>query len=123
MVNQSSRKQYAAKFPKSKELFERAQDTFSRGVPHDGWNVSPFPIFMTKAKGPHVGDVDGYDYVDYYGGHGGKVLGHAHPAVVEAAKKQIENGIQYGSCCDLSLEWAELVKSLLSLQTQGQKLL
>jgi len=113
MPNQFSRERYAAKFPKSEALFERAKGTFPRGVPHDGWNVSPFPIFMTRAKGSHVWDVDGYDYIDYYGGHGGKVLGHAHPAVVEAAKKQIENGIQYGSCCDLSLEWAELVKRLV----------
>ncbi|GAI21339.1 unnamed protein product, partial [marine sediment metagenome] len=113
MVKQPSEQRYAAKFPKSKALFERAQGTFPRGVSHDGWYVSPFPIFMTKAKGSHVWDVDGYDYIDYYGGHGGKMLGHAHPAVVEAAKKQIENGIQYGSCCDLSLEWAELIKRLV----------
>ncbi|MFQ6077548.1 MAG: aspartate aminotransferase family protein [Thermodesulfobacteriota bacterium] len=113
MVNQPSKERYAAKFPKSKALFETAKGTFPRGVPHDGWNVLPFPIFMTKAKGSHVWDVDGYDHIDYYGGHGGKVLGHAHPAVVEAAKKQIENGMQYGSCCDLSLEWAELIKKLV----------
>ncbi|NIM97675.1 MAG: aminotransferase class III-fold pyridoxal phosphate-dependent enzyme [candidate division Zixibacteria bacterium] len=113
MVNESSRERYAARFSESKALFERAQDTFPRGVPHDGWNVSPFPLFMTRGKGSHVWDVDGYDYIDYYGGHGGKMLGHAHPAVVGAAKKQIENGVQYGSCCDLSLEWAERVKGLV----------
>jgi len=113
MVNQSSKERYTAKFPKSKALFERAKNTFPRGVPHDGWNASPFPLFMTKAKGSHLWDVDGYEYIDYHGGHGGKVLGHAHPAVVEAAKKQVENGIQYGSCCDLSLEWAELIKKLV----------
>jgi len=113
MANQSSKERYAAKFPKSKALFERAKGIFPRGVPHDGWNVYPFPLFMTKAKGSHVWDADGYDYVDYYGGHGGKVLGHANPAVVEAARKQIENGIQYGSCPDISLEWAELIKELV----------
>jgi glutamate-1-semialdehyde 2,1-aminomutase len=113
MVKESSRERYAARFRESKALFERAKDTFPRGVPHDAWDVSPFPIFMTKAKGSHLWDVDGYHYIDYYGGHGGKVLGHAHPAVVEAAKKQIEHGVQYGSCCDLSLEWAELVKKLV----------
>ena len=113
MVNQSSEQRYTAKFPKSKALFERAKSSFPRGVPHDGWYVMPFPIFVTKAKGSHVWDIDGYDYIDYYGGHGGKMLGHAHPAVVEAAKRQIEDGIQYGSCSDLSVEWAELIKSLI----------
>ena len=113
MVNESSRERYAARFPESKALFERAKDIFPRGIPHDAWDVSPFPIFMTKAKGSHLWDVDGYDYIDYYGGHGGKVLGHAHPAVVEAAKKQLENGVQYGSCPDISLEWAELIKELV----------
>lgn len=113
MDGQNSEQQYAARFPKSKALFERAKATIPRGVPHDGWHVSPFPIFMARAKGSHVWDVDGNEYVDYYGGHGGQMLGHAHSAVVEAAKKQIENGLQFGSCCELSLEWAELVKRLV----------
>ena len=113
MLNQPSIQQYAARFPKYKELFERAKGIIPRGVPHDRWDAKPFPLFMEKAKGSRVWDVDGYEYIDYYGGHGGKMLGHAHPAVVNAVKKQIENGIQYGAYSELSLEWAELIKKLI----------
>lgn len=41
------------------------------------------------------------------------MLGHAHPAVVEAVQKQIEIGIQYGAGCDLAVEWAELIQKLV----------
>ncbi len=111
MKNQSSKEQYIAKFPKSKALYEKAKDIIPRGVPHDSWIMSPFPIYIRNAKGSHVWDVDGYEYVDYYGGHGGLILGHAHPSLVEAVKKQIERGTHYAACAELVVEWAELIKS------------
>ena len=113
MAKLSTGQRYEAKFPKSKALFERAQKVQPRGVSHDQWYASPFPIYMTRAKGSHLWDVDGNEYIDYYGGHGGKMLGHAHPAVVEAVQKQIEIGIQYGAGCDLAVEWAELIQKLV----------
>jgi glutamate-1-semialdehyde 2,1-aminomutase len=113
MAKLSTGQRYEAKFPKSKALFERAQKVQPRGVSHDQWYASPFPIYMTRAKGSHLWDVDGNEYIDYYGGHGGKMLGHAHPAVVEAVQKQIEMGIQYGAGCDLAVEWAELIQKLV----------
>lgn len=113
MAKLSTGQRYEGKFPKSKALFERAQKVQPRGVSHDQWYASPFPIYMTQAKGSHLWDVDGNEYIDYYGGHGGKMLGHAHPAVVEAVQKQIEMGIQYGAGCDLAVEWAELIQKLV----------
>jgi glutamate-1-semialdehyde 2,1-aminomutase len=68
---------------------------------------------MSRAKGSHLWDIDGNEYVDYYGGHGGKMLGHAPPAVVEAVQAQIEKGTQYGAGCDLAVEWAELIQKLV----------
>lgn len=112
MENQNSEQRYAAKLTKSKALFEKAKNVMSRGVAHDIWYVLPFPIFLKKAKGSHVWDVDGYEYIDYYAGHGGDILGHAHPAIVEAVSRQIKDGTQFGTCCDLSIEWAELLTKL-----------
>jgi len=68
---------------------------------------------MTRAKGSHLWDVDGNEYIDYNGGHGGKMLGRAHPAVVEAVQKQIEMGTHSGAGCDLAVEWAELIQKLV----------
>ena len=113
MAIQSSEERYCARFPKSRELFERAKTLFSRGVTHDAWYVVPFPVYMTKAQGSHEWDVDGYEYVDYFGGHGALLLGHAHPSVVEAVNKQIQIGTQYGACHELQLEWAEWIKKLV----------
>ncbi len=113
MKNQSSTERYIAMFPKSKALHEKAAGTFSRGFPHDSWFSLPFPIYIASGKGSHEWDVDGYEYIDYFGGHGALILGHAHPSVVEAVSQQIKRGTQYGACNELAVEWAELIKKLI----------
>jgi glutamate-1-semialdehyde 2,1-aminomutase len=105
---------YEAHFPKSKALYERARQVMPRGVSHDQWHADPFPIYMSRAKGTRLWDVDGNEYVDYYGGHGGKMLGHAPAAVVAAVQDQIEKGTQYGAVCDRAVEWAELIQKLVT---------
>jgi glutamate-1-semialdehyde 2,1-aminomutase len=109
----TSVEQYEEKFRRSREMFEKAQGMVPRGVAHDAWDVSPFPLFLTRARGSHVWDVDGNEFIDYFGGHGGKMLGHAHPVVVRAAQEQLEKGVQFGTCCDLMLEWAGIIQKLV----------
>ena len=113
MPKRSTLQRYEAKFAKSKALFERARKVMPRGVSHDQWYADPFPIYMRRARGSHLWDIDGNEYVDYYGGHGGKMLGHAPAAVVAAVQHQIERGTQYGAVCDLAVEWAELIQKLV----------
>lgn len=105
--------EYEKKFAKSKALYERARRVQPRGVSHDQWHARPFPLYMTRAAGARVWDVDGNEYIDYYGGHGGKVLGHAHPAVVAAVQGQIARGTQLGAACDLAVDWAERIQALV----------
>ena len=104
---------YEERFPKSRALYERACKVMPRGVSHDQWHARPFPLYMSRADGSRVWDVDGNAYIDYYGGHGGKVLGHAHPAVVAAVQAQIQRGTQYGAACDLAVDWAERIQKLV----------
>ncbi|MCU0559220.1 MAG: aminotransferase class III-fold pyridoxal phosphate-dependent enzyme [Desulfobacterales bacterium] len=113
MLEVSARQRYEEKFAQSKALFERARNVMPRGVSHDQWYADPFPIYMQRAEGARLWDVDGNEYIDYYGGHGGKLLGHAPPAVVAAVNHQIQKGTQYGAACDLAVEWAELVQRLV----------
>ena len=68
MVRQSTEEKYAVQFPQSKALFAKAQNMIPRGVSHDQWYVMPFALFMTEGKGSHLWDVDGNEYIDYYGG-------------------------------------------------------
>ncbi len=113
MAKPTSVEQYEEKFPRSKEMFEKAAGMVPRGVAHDAWQVSPFPLFLTRARGSRIWDVDGNEFIDYFGGHGGKMLGHAHPVVVRAAQEQMEKGVQFGACCDLMLDWAGIIQKLV----------
>ncbi len=113
MAKLSTREQYEAKFAKSKEMFARSEGMVPRGVAHDAWHGSPFPLFMKQARGSHIWDVDGNEFIDYYGGHGGMMLGHAHPVVVRAAQEQMEKGVQFGTCCDLMLDWVGIIQRLV----------
>jgi glutamate-1-semialdehyde 2,1-aminomutase len=113
MVKQSSEALYAERFPKSRALFDHACGILPRGVTHDGWFMLPFPIYFNRAQGSHKWDVDGYEYVDYFGGHGALILGHAHPSLVEAINRQSLIGTHFGGCHELQLEWADLIKELV----------
>src|SRR5690348_2000524 len=103
---------YQARTRGSHRLFERAAKVLPSGITHDARYLDPYSIHVAKAKGPRKWDVDGNEYVDYFGGHGAMLLGHSHPAVVEAVKKQIELGTHYGSSHELEVRWAELVCEL-----------
>jgi len=113
MKQESSTERYIAKFPRSRELYERAKSDLPRGVTHDAWFASPFPVYISRAQGSRKWDEDGYEYVDYVGGHGALMLGHSHPSLIEAVNSQIQKGTHYGACHELQLQWAAWVKRLV----------
>ena len=67
------------------------------------------PLFIEKAKGSRIYDVDGNSYIDYVLSWGPMILGHAHPAVVKALKAAVSRGTSYGAPTALEIELAELV--------------
>ena len=77
---------YKARTQGSGALFERARKVLPSGITHDARYLDPYSIHVAKAKGPRKWDVDGNEYVDYFGGHGAMLLGHSHPAVIDAVK-------------------------------------
>lgn len=80
-------------------------------------SVGGEPFIVRDAKGPYLYDLDGNRYVDYINSWGPLVMGHAHPAVVEAIKKQAELGTSYGACCLAETDLAEiLVKQFPSIE-------
>ena len=76
-------------------------------------NVGATPPFIARAKGCHIYDVDGNDYIDYVGSWGPMLLGHAHDAVINAVAETAKNGLSFGAPCGLESELAKLVMSLV----------
>src|SRR5712692_1682055 len=106
-------REYADKTPGSARLYERARRLFPNGVTHVGRYLQPHPIYVSRTAGSHKWDVDGNDYVDYFGGHGALLLGHNHPAVMEAVREQLARGSHYGASHELEVEWAELIQEMV----------
>jgi len=94
---------------KSSELFEKAKKLMPGGVNSPVRAFQPYPFFTVSARGSHIVDVDGNEYVDYCMGYGPLILGHAHPSVVEAVKEQLGRGTLYGTPTGQEVELAELV--------------
>ena len=98
--------------PRSVAAFERAKHVIPGGVnsPARAFGaVGGTPLFIARAEGPYLYDLDGHRYLDFIGSWGPMILGHSHPAVVEAAIAAVRNGSSYGAPCELESELAELV--------------
>jgi glutamate-1-semialdehyde 2,1-aminomutase len=104
---------YRAATPGSAAEAERAARYFPSGITHDSRYLEPYGIYATRAKGPRKWDVDGNEYVDYFGGHGALLLGHCHPKVVQAVHEQIERGTHFGASHDTEIRWAEWIMRLI----------
>src|SRR5207237_4305117 len=71
------------------------------------------PFFVNRAKGAHVWDVDGNEYVDYVGTWGPAILGHAHPAIIKAVQAAAEAGTSFGIPNPLEVKMARLICTLV----------
>jgi len=97
---------------KSRAAFERAQRVLPGGVdsPVRAFGaVGGTPIFIHKAKGAILTDVDGNDYVDYLASWGPLILGHADDRVAAAIGKALSRGSSFGAPCELETHLAELI--------------
>ena len=97
---------------KSQSLFERAKKVIPGGVnsPVRAFRaVGGDPLFIAKAKGPHLWDADDNKFIDYVCSWGPMILGHAADSVVDAAKVAIENSSSFGAPTEAEIELAELV--------------
>jgi len=100
------------KTDKSQKLFEQAKKLMPGGVnsPVRAFkSVGATPVFIKKGEGSHIWDEDGNEYIDYVLSWGPLILGHSHPRVVEAIKKQAQLGTSFGACTELEVKMAEKV--------------
>jgi glutamate-1-semialdehyde 2,1-aminomutase len=113
LTNSKVESEYRARTSGSAKLYAEARNVIPAGLTHDSRTLLPYPIYAARAGGPLKWDVDGNEYVDYFGGHGALLLGHAHPAVVEAVQRQVTQGTHWGSSHELEVRWAQLVQRLV----------
>jgi glutamate-1-semialdehyde 2,1-aminomutase len=99
--------------PLSEKLFAEAREVFPSGITHDARYLSPYGIYVARADGSRKWDVDGNEYVDYFGGHGALILGHNHPRVLAAIQKALADGTHFGSSHERELRWGQLVQRLI----------
>ena len=72
-------------------------------------NVGGEPFFVSRAKGSHIWDVEGREYIDYVGTWGPAILGHAPDVVVEAVRETARNGLSFGIPNPLEVDMARLI--------------
>ncbi|HVF89023.1 MAG TPA: glutamate-1-semialdehyde 2,1-aminomutase [Blastocatellia bacterium] len=105
---------------RSDELFEKAQEVIPGGVnsPVRAFRaVGRAPLFIQSAAGSNIADVDGNTYTDYVGSWGPMILGHAHPAVIEAVRDAASRGTSYGAPTEVEIELArEIIAAVPSIE-------
>jgi glutamate-1-semialdehyde 2,1-aminomutase len=107
-------REYKRTHEESQKLHDRARKSFAAdGATHFVRILEPFRPYITHAKGSRKWDVDGNEYIDYIMGHGALILGHSHPAVVDAVQQQMAKGVHYGENHELEVVWAELIKGMM----------
>ncbi len=102
--------------PNSDALFDEAQKLIPGGVnsPVRAFRaVGRTPLFMARAAGSRLWDVDGNSYIDYVGSWGPMILGHAHPKVVKAVRKALQDGASFGAPTSLEVRMAELITRMI----------
>lgn len=97
---------------RSVAAFARAQQLMPGGVnsPARAFGaVGGTPVFFERAQGAYLYDIDGNRYIDYIGSWGPMILGHRHPAVIEALEKTLSQGTSFGAPTEAESELAELI--------------
>ncbi len=106
----------AAAVSTNAQLFERAQKSIPGGVnsPVRAFRaVGGTPRFITRAEGAYIWDAEGQRYIDYIGSWGPMILGHGHPAVLEAVLAAAKEGFSFGAPTEREIELAEAIIALV----------
>lgn len=110
-----------SKTSRNQQLFELSQQRIPGGVnsPVRAFrSVGGAPLFFRRGQGATVWDADDKTYLDYVGSWGPLIVGHAHPAVLEAVQAAAQNGLSFGAPTAAELEMAELLCQLVPSMKQ-----
>ena len=105
--------EYVARTKKSRAYFNKVKKVLPAGVESNVKFFEPYPFYVRRAKGAYIFDLDGNKIIDYALGYGPMILGHNHPAVIKAAKDQIDKGTLYGASHDLSIDYIKMIQKAM----------
>src|SRR5436190_2339627 len=97
----------------SRAMYDRALASLPGGNTRTTVFMKPYPIYAARGEGCRVWDVDGHEYIDCINNFTSLIRGHAHPALVEAAKRQLVLGTAFGLPTESEIDLAELLASRL----------
>jgi glutamate-1-semialdehyde 2,1-aminomutase len=103
-------------FTKSIEAFKKAQDLIPGGVnsPVRAFkSVKMNPVFISKAKGAYISDIDGNQYIDFVASWGPLIFGHAHDTILAAINEAAQKGTSYGAPTEYETEMAQLIVEMV----------
>src|SRR5215831_13196080 len=87
--------EFRRRTPRSHEIHERAKKSMPAGVASSFQAVPPYPLFISRAQGSSIWDLDGNQYTDFHMAFGSLLVGHAHPVLSEALSRQTGDGLLY----------------------------
>lgn len=109
--------EFRKRTPRSHEMHERGQMSLPLGVASSFQAVPPYPLFISRAQGSSIWDVDGNKYIDFHMAFGSLLVGHSHPLLTEALGKQLGDGLLYSLPCPDNVSVAEeLVRRFAPLE-------
>jgi glutamate-1-semialdehyde 2,1-aminomutase len=104
---------YRKKTKKSEKMWNEAKSIFVGGQSHNARFYEPYPFFVKRAVGKYVWDVDSNRYVDYWMGHTALILGHSPQVVSSELRKQVGNGLLFGTPNLYAFELGKLVSEIV----------
>jgi glutamate-1-semialdehyde 2,1-aminomutase len=109
--------EFQKRTPRSYEMHERAKASLPLGVASSFQAVPPYPLFISRAEGSAIWDLDGNKYTDFHMAFGSLLVGHAHPVLTAALSKQLGDGLLYSlPCADNVYVAEELVRRFAPLE-------
>ncbi|HJU57477.1 MAG TPA: aspartate aminotransferase family protein [Actinomycetota bacterium] len=102
--------------PGSESLHARAIKSLPNGVSSNFQANDPYPVYLHRGSGSKVWDVDANEYVDFHGGFGVNVVGHAHPAIVKAIRDVADQGIHFAVTTEATVALAEAICERFQLE-------
>ncbi len=99
---------------RSAQLHARASAVSPGGVQGEGRSANPYPLFMTRAQGSRIWDVDGNEYIDFHNSFGAVLLGHNDARINEAVKRTMdEHGVSFSTANPFEVELAERLVEMI----------
>lgn len=94
---------------KSKSIYNRAVNVLTGGVSRNTIFRKPHPLYVAKAKGSYIKDVDGIERIDFANNMASLIHGHSHPKIVKAVTEQLKKGTAYTMGSEIEVKYAELL--------------